>query len=58
MPNRHCLLKKAVYGLKQAGGQWNIKLDCALREFGLVKSLLDPCIYYSMELRVILAIYG
>lgn len=43
--DRVCLLKRAVYGLKQAGRQWNIKLDAALQRFGLKKSKLDPCIY-------------
>lgn len=40
-----CRLNKAIYGLKQAGRQWNIKLDDALSKFGLQKSKMDPCIY-------------
>lgn len=45
--NRVCRLNKAVYGLKQAGRQWNVKLDDALKRFGLKKCKTDPCIYYD-----------
>lgn len=55
--NRVCRLNKAVYGLKQAGRQWNIKLDDVLQKHGLIKSKLDPCIYFSKELNLIVAIY-
>lgn len=54
---RVCKLNRAIYGLKQAGRQWNIKLDAALRKFGLVKSKLDPCLYYSGNLNHLVAIY-
>lgn len=54
---RVCKLKRAIYGLKQAGRQWNIKLDNALQKFGLQKSKSDPCIYYSGNLMLIIAIY-
>lgn len=55
--NRVCKLGRSIYGLKQAGRQWNIKLDAALRKFGLRKSRLDPCIYYSGDLHLLIAIY-
>lgn len=55
--NRVCRLNRSIYGLKQAGRQWNLKLDNALRKFGLKKSQLDPCIYYSDDLSVLIAIY-
>lgn len=54
---RVCKLNRAIYGLKQAGRQWNIKLDAALRTFGLNKSRLDPCIYYTGDLNLFVAIY-
>lgn len=54
---RVCKLRKAVYGLKQAGRQWNIKLDAALKTFGLTKSKMDPCIYFSGDLCLLVAIY-
>lgn len=43
-----CLLKKSLYGLKQASRQWNRKLDAALKELNLTRSKLDPCIYYRI----------
>lgn len=54
---RVCKLKKAIYGLKQAGRLWNLKLDKALANFGLKKSKLDPCIYYTDDREMIVAIY-
>lgn len=55
--NRVCRLNKAVYGLKQAGRQWNLRLDEALKHFGLNRSKTDPCIYYDDGLETIIAIY-
>lgn len=55
--NRVCKLRGALYGLKQAGRLWNKKLDAALRKFGLNKCKMDPCIYYSPGLKLIVAIY-
>jgi len=42
-----CLLKKSLYGLRQAGRCWNDKLTKTLQEFGLKKSSNDPCIFYK-----------
>lgn len=52
-----CRLKKAMYGLKQAGRAWNLKLEAALKSFGLIKSKLDPCVYYNTDTTLIVAIY-
>lgn len=46
---RVCKLNKAIYGLKQAGRAWNIKLDSVLKTFGLRKSKFDPCVYMYMN---------
>ena len=35
-------LKKAIYGLKQAGCQWYRKLREALKQFGLIQTASDP----------------
>lgn len=43
-----CRLNKSLYGLKQASRQWNKKIDMTLREMGLSRSKLDPCIYYKI----------
>lgn len=51
---RVCKLNKAIYGLKQAGRQWNIKLSVSLIEFGLKKSQLDPCVFYGESLIVLI----
>ena len=40
-----CKLKKALYGLRQAGRQWHRELDTALREIGLKPTSSDPCVY-------------
>lgn len=44
--NKVCLLKKSIYGLKQASRQWNKKLNTTLLEIGMSRSKIDPCIYY------------
>lgn len=44
-------------GLKQAGRQWNLKLDAALNKFGLTRCISDPCIYYDGKSKIIIAIY-
>ncbi len=54
---RVCKLNRALYGLKQASRQWNIKLDAVLKKNGLKKSKVDPCVYYSTDRCLILAVY-
>jgi len=52
-------LKKAVYGLKQSGRNWNIKLDTTLKNLGMERLSADPCIYIqrSQGKFLIIAIY-
>ncbi len=38
-------LKKAIYGLKQAGRQWKLTLDSAMKDLGFVKSDADDCLF-------------
>lgn len=54
---RVCKLHKAMYGLKQSGRQWNQCLDAALLSFNLNKSKKDPCVYYTDDGKLIVAIY-
>jgi len=42
---RVCLLIKTLYGLKQAGREWNIELDTKLRRRGYACLHSDPCVY-------------
>ena len=38
-------LKKAIYGLKQAGQQWKTKLNNAMETLGFIRSQADYCLY-------------
>ena len=42
-----CLLKKSIYGLKQAARSWNNTLHEIILEAKFVQSLNDPCLYYG-----------
>lgn len=44
---RICLLKKALYGLHQAGRQWHSKLKGALEDIGLISTNADPYVYIN-----------
>lgn len=54
---RVCKLNRAIYGLKQAGRQWNKKLSDALISFGLKKSELDPCVFFCARKKLIILVY-
>lgn len=55
--DRVCLLKKSIYGLKQAGRQWNLKLNDVLQKYGLQRSKFDPCVYLNGKLTLLIAVY-
>lgn len=44
---RVCLLKKSLYGLKQASRQWNRKFHSFLTSYGLIRSEADHSVYFS-----------
>lgn len=44
-PNKVCLLRKSLYGTKQAARQWNKTLDDFFRGKNFVRADADPCLY-------------
>lgn len=56
---RVCRLKKAIYGLKQASRQWNIKLNDVLEKAGYKRCQKDTCIYVRRDRDkiVVVAVY-
>lgn len=40
-----CRLLRSLYGLKQAGRQWNIELCYKLQDFGFIQSTSDHCLF-------------
>jgi len=45
--NKVCLLKKALYGLRQAGRCWHLRLRNELERSGLKQSTADPCVFFA-----------
>ncbi|UYV63998.1 hypothetical protein LAZ67_2006285 [Cordylochernes scorpioides] len=57
-PERVCRLKKAIYGLKQAGIVWHERLDNELKYLGLKQIQSDNCVYIKHHEGILLvAIY-
>lgn len=54
--NKVCLLKMAIYGLKQALRVWNVKVKNVLLKAGLRQSENEACILYKNEINVILIV--
>ena len=42
-----CLLKKNIYGLKQASRQWHMKFNTRMIKSGFMRSCYDECVYIS-----------
>ncbi|KAL5816032.1 hypothetical protein ACOSQ3_024410 [Xanthoceras sorbifolium] len=41
---RVCKLQRSIYGLKQASRSWNIRFDQAVKGFGFIQNLDEPCV--------------
>lgn len=57
---RICLLKKALYGLRQAGRQWHFKLKESLENTGLTPTNAEDdasCVYSNREKIIFLFVY-
>lgn len=52
-----CKLNRSIYGLKQSGRLWNIKLDNAMYRFGLRRAKNDPFIYFDKSANIYIAVY-
>jgi hypothetical protein len=46
---RVCLLKKSLYGVKQAPRNWNKTIATWLEEYGFNQSTVDPGIYFLIK---------
>jgi hypothetical protein len=45
--NLVCRLRKPLYGLVQSARKWNEKFDSFITQFGMKRSISDPCIYFN-----------
>jgi uncharacterized protein (UPF0147 family) len=46
----HCyVVRKALYGLRQAGREWNDELNHWLLTHGFQRCTTEPCLYFSMK---------
>lgn len=52
-----CLLKKAIYGLKQSSRVWNKKVEEVLIKLGFQKSKYEACIFFKISNKFIVALY-
>ena len=57
-PGKVYKLLKSLYGLPQAGRNWNEMLDAFLRSLGFRPLLEDPCVYVLIENGRIVAIFA
>ena len=57
-PKYYCRLLKSIYGLRQSARQWNLRITTFLKQFQLIVSEADCCLYSNHgDLHTILGIY-
>ncbi|KAH9801908.1 hypothetical protein KPL71_001202 [Citrus sinensis] len=44
-----CKLQRSIYGLKQASRSWNIIFDQAIKSFGFIQNIDEPCVYKKIQ---------
>lgn len=45
--NKVCLLRKSIYGLKQASRVWNMTVNNLLTKHGYSQTKCEPCVYFK-----------
>lgn len=57
--NKVCILKRSLYGLRQAGRQWNKRIDQELHKLEMKFLESDPCVYIAKRVNdiMLLAVY-
>lgn len=48
-PDRVCLPKKSLYGLKQSPKQWNKRFDEYMFKVNFTRSMYDSCVYVKTD---------
>ena len=51
--HRVCMMKRSIYGLKQAFRSWNHHFDEAIKSFNFIKNEEKPCVYKRISGSVI-----
>ncbi|MBY3556105.1 hypothetical protein HGI15_22490, partial [Modestobacter lapidis] len=44
-----CKLQRSIYGLKQASRSWNIRFNEAIKSFGFLQNMDEPCVYKKVS---------
>ena len=48
-PEKVCLLKRSLYGLKQSPRQWNLRFDEFMKSIDFTRSAYDSCVYLKQQ---------
>ncbi|MDF3573139.1 reverse transcriptase domain-containing protein, partial [Enterobacter cloacae] len=44
-----CKLQRSIYGLKQVSRSWNIRFNEAVKSFGFLQNMDEPCVYKKVS---------